>query len=156
MAYFSQIQDTLLFAGTDLRAVGGVIVNSLDGMFAPGTRRGQNDVIPGRRGQLGAELPYDAYNFDIPITILAATRHGMLTVLAAVGAALAGTNGLGTLERRLDDGAGGYVSHTAAGQFTSFNSYSTLNAVSSTTVLSFVNLDGAWFSSGAPTTPIVP
>jgi hypothetical protein len=155
MTYYSPIQDTLLFDGTDLRAISGVIVNSLDGMFAPGTRRGQNDVVPRRRGQVGAQLPYDAYNFEIPITVLAATRHAMLTVLAAVGAALQGTGGLGTLERRLDNGVGGYVSHTAAGQFSAFNSISTLNAFTANTVLTFVNLDGAW-TPDSGTTWLVP
>jgi hypothetical protein len=148
--------DTLLFDGTDLQSLTGVVVGDLSGLFAPGTRRGDHDTIPGRPGQLGAELPYDAYSFSIPITVLGDTRFEMLTRLRAVGAALAGTGGLGVLERRLDDGAGGYDAHTANGQFASFNTFSLLNPKTGQTELTFVNLDGAWFDSGAPTVPIVP
>jgi len=149
------LADTLLFDGTDIQSISGVVVNDMSGLFAPGTRRGSHDTIPGRGGQLGAQLPYDAYSFAVPITVLGSTRYEMLTALTAVGAALAGTNGLGTLERRLDDGSGGYVAHTAAGQFASFNSFSLLNPATGQTELTFVNLDGAW-TPDSGTTWLVP
>jgi hypothetical protein len=138
------LSTTLLFAGTDLQAIDGITVTDMSGIFAPGNRRGDHDVIPGRQGQLGAELPYDAYSFAIPIVVLGDTHYEMLTILRTVGNALKGTNGLGQLERRLDNGAGGYVAHTAAGQFASFNSTSLLNPETGQTELTFVNLDGAW------------
>lgn len=152
MSYYTALKTTLLFDGTDLQNLDGIALEQdLGWIFAPGTRRGSHDTIPGRQGQLGAQLPYDAYSFAVPITVLGDTHHEMLTILAGVGAALAGTNGLGTLERRLDDGAGGYVAHTAAGQFASFNSTSLLNPATGRTELTFANLDGAWYDAGSST-----
>lgn len=141
---------TLLVDGTDIRSLTGLTVIGQMNLFAPGTRRGSNDVIPGRRGQLGAELPYDAYAFSI--NILVTDRDGspcgsqaqMIANLAAIGALLAGTNGLVALERRLPKVGGGTDDMTAAGQFTTGLSLQTLNLRTGQTELQFVNLDGAW------------
>lgn len=140
--------DTLLFAGTDIQSIAGVLVNDWSGLMAPGVRRGSHDTVPGRQGQLGAQLPYDAYNFAVPVTILGASNHARLTILKALDAALRGTGGLGQLEWRQDDGAGGYVPLTAKGQFASFNSFQLLRPDTAQTELSFVNLDGAWQTAG--------
>jgi hypothetical protein len=136
--------DTLLFNGTNLQSIAGLLVTDWSGLAAPGVRRGQHDVIPGRQGQVGAELPYDAYNFGVPIMLLGTTNYERLTVLKAAVAALAGTNGLGALEWRQDNGSGGYVAVTAAGQFTALNSFALLRPDTAATELSFTNLDGAW------------
>lgn len=149
MSYYTTLTTTLLFNGVDLQALDGIVIGDLSGLFAPGTRRGDHDTVPGRQGQLGAELPYDAFAFSVPITVLGSSHFEFLTRLKAVGDALYGTNGLGTLTRRLDDGAGGYVTHTAAGQFASFNTFSLLNSDTGQTELNFVNLDGAWWDATA-------
>jgi len=148
--------NTLLVDGTDIRGLTGVkVVGAMD-LFAPGTRRGSHDVIPGRAGQVGAELPYDAYSFSIPVRIFGATREAMIANLRAVGTLLAGTNGLVSLERRLAKVGGGYDAHTAAGQFVTGLGLSLLNPATGRTELQFINLDGAWFDASAPTVPIVP
>jgi hypothetical protein len=140
--------DTLLFDGTDLQSVSGVSVTDWSGLAAPGIRRGSHDTVPGRPGQVGARLPYDAYNFGVPVMLHAASNFARLAVLKALTAALAGTDGLGTLEWRQDDGAGGYVSLTAAGQFTALNGFALLRPDTATTELTFTNLDGAWKTAG--------
>lgn len=167
MAYFSTLPDTLLFAGVDVQGLTGVVVTQIE-LFAPGSRRGSHDTVPGRRGQVGAELPYDAYNFGVEITVLAENASGveaatlherralMIANLRGVAAALAGTNGLGTLTRRLAKAGGGYDEHTALGAFSSGLGADLLNVHTGQTELQFTNLDGCWFSSLAPTVPIVP
>jgi hypothetical protein len=143
--------DTLLVDGLDLQTVPGLVVMDLAGLFAPGTRRGDDDVIPGRRGQVGAELPFDAYAFTIGVALLSDTaepvpsRAQFITRLRTLSAALMGTNGLVTLTRRLaNTGGAGYVEHTCAGRFVSGTGFDMLNASNGTTELQFINLDGAW------------
>jgi len=155
MPYYGPLPDTLLVDGTDIQAIDGVIVNEME-LFAPGVRRGSNDVIPGRRGQLGAELAYDAYAFSVMVTIEGPSRVDMIANLRSVAAACAGTNGLVTLTRRLSKSGGGYDTHTAAGQFVQGLGISLLNPQTGQTELQFVNLDGCWFDASAPTVPIVP
>jgi hypothetical protein len=132
-----------------------LVVTDLSGLFAPGTRRGEDDVIPGRRGQVGAELPYDAYAFSIPCAFTFETGDGTgvldariaaLGSLAGLAGQCAGNNGLVTLTRKLvafnDDG---YVLHTAAGRYVGGSGAQFLNPYNWTTELQFINLDGAWF-----------
>lgn len=141
---------TLLFDGTDLRSLTGLSIIGQMNLFAPGTRRGSNDVIPGRQGQLGAELPWDAYAFSINILVTdhdggpCGTQAQMIANLKAIGTLLAGTNGLGTLTRHLPQVGGGTEVMTAAGQFVSGMSLQTLNLRTGQTELQFVNLSGAW------------
>lgn len=140
--------DTLLFNGTDIQSISGLYVTDWSQLAAPGLRRGNHDTIPGRQGQVGARLPYDAYNFGVPVMLNAASNHARLQVLKTLAAALSGTDGLGQLEWRQDDGAGGYVALTAAGQFAAFNAFTLLRPDTASTELSFTNLDGAWKTSG--------
>lgn len=139
---------TLLFASTDLKTLDGIIVTDLSGLLAPGVRRGEHDTLPGEDGQLGAELPLDAYNFQIGIVVEGDSFADMYTNLAALGAALRGSNGLGQLERRLDNAGAtmaGYDAHTANGAFGGINS-SLLNLRTGQLDLTFANLDGAWWT----------
>ncbi|SRR6266705_1141473 len=161
MPYYSPLPDTLLVGSTDIQSLAGIVVEDFSGLFAPGTRRGQNEVIPGRQGQIGAEKVYDAYAFSIPITVLPhasdgsvssnlqARRAQVIANLRAASAALAGTNGLVTLTRRLSDSATTYVSHTCAGEFVQGLGMTLLNVETGQTELQFVNLDGAWWNGSA-------
>lgn len=139
------VLSTLLVDGVDIRSLAGIIVTRMD-LSAPGTRRGSADTIPGRQGQLGARLPYDAYVFAVTITVIGASEAEYVTRLAAVGAAVAGDSGLVALARRLPTSGGGYVQHTANGQFAGGLSFDLLNPVSGETELSFINLSGAWWN----------
>jgi hypothetical protein len=133
----------------------GLTVLDYAGLFAPGNRRGDDDVIPGRRGQVGAQLPYDAFAFSVPVAFafntdtftnpLQARRLALMT-LANLGVYLTGTNGLVTLTRRLSsDDAEGYTEHTASGRYVAGTAVAFLNPYNWTTELQFINLDGAWF-----------
>lgn len=147
--------NTLLVGGNDLRTLTGIHIIGDMRLFAPGTRRGSNDVIPGRRGQVGAELPYDSYAFSVSVMVLGATREAMVANLAAVGVILAGTNGLVTLERKMAKVGGGTDDMTAAGQFVTGLDLALLNYQTGQTELQFVNLDGAW-TPDSGTTWVVP
>ncbi len=157
------IPDTLLVDGHDLRTLPGIIVESLE-LFAPGRRRGENDVIPGRPGALGFGGPFEAYAFAVAVTVTPADAGGvepatdvgrrvlMLDNLRGLAAALAGAGGLVTLTRRLAT-ATGYDAHTAAGQYVDGLAVELLNPETGSTELQFVNLDGAWWDG---TTWLVP
>lgn len=146
---------TLLAGGTDLRAVTGVRFVGDPNLLAPGTRRGQADVIPGLRGQIGAELPWDAYAFNVAIAVTAANQHAVLAVMYSLGTTLAGTNGLISLERRLDNGSGGYDAWTADGQFVGFQGMAFQSPTVLLADLGFINLSGAW-SADSGSTWVVP
>lgn len=154
MPYFSALPDTLLVDGTDIQALTGVIVTRLE-LHAPGDRRGENVHTSGRRGAIGVPKVYAEYEFSVGIVVEGTSRADMLANLNAAGAILDGDGGLVTLTRRLSSG-GSYIDHTAAGQFNSGLAIAILNESTGQTELSFTNLDGCWFASGAPTTPIVP
>lgn len=139
--------NTLLLNGSDLRTdFPGVRVVGDMNLFAPGTRRGSDDAIPGRRGQLGnPNLPFDAYQFTVSVIISASTRGELYARLASLANAAVGTNGLVTLTRRLassDDST--TVDYTAAGRFVSGTSMQLWNPTTGHTDLVFINLDGAW------------
>ena len=141
---------TLLFGSVDLSATDGLIAFDLSGMWAPMTRRGDFDTIPGRDGQLGYELPFDAYQFSVSAVLSGSTEVELNTRLLALGDALGSTGGLGTLTRRLAS-AGGTTEYTAAGAFGGFSGLQfTGQAVDGpdawemTFDLSFTNLDGGW------------
>lgn len=154
MTYFTTLPDTLLVDGTDVQSLTGIIVTSLE-LWAPGDRKGENVHTSGRRGAIGVPKVYAEYEFSVGIVVEGTSRYDMITNLNAVGAILDGDGGLVTLTRRLST-SGGHVDHTAAGQFNSGLAAAILNEVTGQTELSFTNLDGCWFASGAPTVPIVP
>lgn len=159
MPYYTSYVDTLLVDGTDIQSLSGVAVTSLTGLLAPGIRRGSPDVIPGRQGQLGAQLVYDAYPFSIPIIVFGGTgtdlqrRAAMIANLTAAIAAVGGqsTGGLVVLKRRLAKVGGGYDTHTANGQFVRMN-MTEPNFETGQTELQFVNLDGSWWTGSTPRT----
>jgi hypothetical protein len=144
---------TLLFAGTDLRSLTGIVVQDLSGIFAPNTRRGQHDVIPGSDGWRGAALPIDGYNFDVPVVVEGDTHAAMFANLTALATALEGSGGLGQLERRIDDGAGGYVAHFAAGACAGLNP-TLLDLETGQLTVTFANLDGRWHTAAGAFVPI--
>lgn len=136
---------TLLVDGTDLRSLPLIKINRFD-LFAPGIKRGNHDTIPGRQGQLGAQLPTDAYQFAVEITVDGGTEANLYANLHSVASAIVGNYGLVQLERRLPNGSGGYDSTTANGQFFGGLSFQLLNVVTGKTELTFVNLDGGWWN----------
>jgi len=149
--------DTLLIDGTDVAALPGVRrVGFIDGLYAPGAVRGDDDVIPGRQGQLGvAGLPLERYLITVPVWVSAVDTATLNTNLAALGLVVRGTGGLVSLTRRLTT-SGGHVDHTAAGRFaTGLTPTGERNRQAVALDLQFYNLDGAWTSDGG-TTWLVP
>lgn len=139
---------TLLVNGFDLRAQSGVNITRLD-IMAPGTRRGQHDAVPGARGQVGAQRSIDAYTFEVAIEVFGGSEAGMLINLHNLASVCLGTNGLGTLERRLPNAGGTYDAYTANGCFEGFTGIfpEQMNAQSIKCSLQFTNLDGGWTRS---------
>lgn len=153
MPYASPHVDTLLVDGVDIQSLDGIVVTDLAGLFAPGRRRGSDDVIGGRDGVVGAALPLDAYSFTIPIRVDGGTnpdpvvrRALMVANLRAAIAAVGGqaTGGLVALTRRLGKVGGGYDTHTTDGRHVGLNSFALLNFDDGSTDLEFINLRGAW------------
>ena len=145
--------DTLLINGVDVRAQTGIIVKGdlASILYPPGTLRGSNPVVPGARGEIGADLPLAAYQGDVVLRVKGATRAVKTTNLRAFLAVIRSSSlsALCTLERRLDNGSGYDVS-TAHGQivgdpFTLWNPYVGLVQVT------IKNLDGAWTTDGGTT-----
>jgi len=139
--------NTLLIDGKDLRTdFDGLRVVGDMNLFASGNRRGQDDTVPGRRGQLGnPNLPFDAYPFSVTVDVEAETQGQLYARLAALGDGVVGTNGLVTLTRRLaapDDAS--TIDYTAAGRFVLGTSLQLWNPFMGRTELQFINLDGAW------------
>lgn len=138
--------DTLLIDGTDVRALPGVVaVGFIDGLYAPGTRRGDDDTIPGRQGQLGVLLPADKYLITVPISVAGSTTAQLNANLHSIGSAVAGSGGLVTLTRKLANGSG-FDSHTANGRFVQGLQFTLMNWTTAQTDLQFYNLDGAWWT----------
>ena len=137
------LPDTLIVDGVDVQSLTGITVTRLD-LFAPGTRRGSDDVIPGRQGVVRAPKIYDAYAFSVEILVEGATRAEMVANLAAAGAAIGGgSDGDVTLTRRLST-TGGYVDHNANGEFVGWTAIDLLNPQTGATELQFLNTSGAW------------
>lgn len=140
--------DTLLVNGHDLRAMTGVRVEGDMMLFAPGTRRGSDQIIPGADGQQpAAGLPVDAYSFPISVRILGANRGARNAALFAVAAILQGTSNdaLVTLTRRTANASDtGFDEATAPGRFNTGLAMAVLNPFSGKTVFQFVNLAGFW------------
>lgn len=142
--------DTLLIDGHDIRAMTGVRVVGFMELFAPGDRRGDPDVIPGKNGELEAPLPRAKYVMSVPIRVLGATRGERNDNLRALAAICEGNQGIVPLWRRIATGSGDdYVQHTTTGQFITGVSLSLLNDTTGTTELQFYNMRGGWWDGSA-------
>lgn len=152
---FTTLTDTLLINGVDLQSLTGIVVRDLAGLHAPGTRRGSNDTVPGRRGQLGARLDLDAYAFALPIAVLPVDADGnalsttqerraaMLSHLQSIVRLTSADEGLVSLTRRFSTPTGN-VEHTARGQLVEGLAAELLNFETGQTELQLINLDGCW------------
>lgn len=156
MPYTSELPDTLIIDGQDLQLLTGVAFTDLGFLFAPGQRRGSNDVVPGRRGQIGVPKPLDAFQFSVPVVILPTDISGSyadgaqpqraqaIVNYEALLQACSGTNGMVTMGRRLATSSS-YIEYTAAGEFVQAANVQWLAQGSRVTAeLQFINLDGAW------------
>lgn len=146
--------DTILIDGTDVAALPGVIaVDYIDGLYAPGTARGDDDSIANADGWIGSKLPLDKYLITVPLWVAGATTGELNSNLAALGLIVRGDRGLVTLSRRLDNGAG-YDTHTAPGRFAGgLTPTGERNHEALALDLQFYNLRGAWLDG---TTWLVP
>lgn len=137
---------TLLVNGTDLQTL--VIITDPNCLRAPGIRRGDPDVVPLRRGRIGADLALDSYPFTVPVAIAGTNAADLEANIAALGVLLAAGTIVGgrvSLERRLPKAGGGHNSFTAAGFFEGFANWSFPGDFDVAVDLQFLNLDGGWF-----------
>jgi hypothetical protein len=156
MPYIEPLLTTLLFDDNDLQELDGIIVTDLSGMFTGLVRRGDHSTIANRNGQRGNRLPFASFNFQIGILLEGDTHAEMFANLTDLASALAGDDGLGLLERRIDNDAAsytGYTSHYAAGAFAGVDP-SLLNTRTGVMDLTFGNLSSRWFTNSDLTVPV--
>lgn len=160
MTYHGPFSDTLFVDDIDIQALPGITVLNVEELYAPGRRRGEDDVILGQDGLLGSpDLPLEAYSFSFPIRIDGGNDPDRVVRRAMFNANLRSAirqinghanGGLVTLKRRLAKPGGGYWEGTAPGRCAAMNSFSLLesNPDKGETELEFVNLRGAWLEDG--------
>lgn len=140
--------DTLFIDGHDIRTLTGLkITGPIKGLWATGERRGDDDPIPARRGELGAELPLAKYVIEIPVRIFGANRGVRNDNLALIGSLIGGQsgNGLVTLKRRRATGsADDFLEHTARGRYITGLSMEQVNDLTGRVTLQYWNLSGCW------------
>ncbi len=146
----TDVDNTLLIDGHDVRTLPGVVVAGPLDLFAPGDRRGNDDVIPNRQGELGAALPLAKFIVRIPIRVNGDTPDEFVANVLGLGPLIGGlaAGGLVTLTRHIVT-ASGFVEHTAKGRFITGLALGMGNPWTGTTELQYYNLDAAWWD---PTT----
>jgi hypothetical protein len=153
MPYVGTEKRTLIVNSIDLQALPYLLLTSLDVLRAPGLRKGEDDDVPRRPGLvLAPGLKYSAYAFNLPVHIAGTTAAEFEANFGALLNICLGSagDGLVPLTRRLDIAASPfYVEHTAHGRFVAQNSFTFLNRATGTTVLQFLNGDGAWWDASA-------
>ena len=140
--------DTLLIDGTNIRTIDGLaIVGAIQGLWAPGARRGDDDAPGGRDGELGAPLPLAKYVIEIPVQLTAASRGERNDLARSLGALIGGyaTNGLVQLNRHIATGtAGDHLTQLAQGRFITGLDMAQINPRTGRTTLQYYNLSGGW------------
>jgi hypothetical protein len=145
-------EDLLVGSGTptSLKGMSGVEFVTTDnsdpwaGFLLEGPFRGENDIIDGMPGEVGALLVRDAYEFSIgPFTISGADRPTFLANLAGVRGLFAGQNVL--LTRRLTAALTPfYTDDSCNGQYLGLSIVGTPTPTEVDVVLNLRNLDGEW------------
>ena len=146
-------EDLLVGSGTptSLKGMPGVEFVTTDnsdpwaGFLVEAPLRGQNKVLPGTPGEVGADLVADAFDFSIgPFVIKGATRPEFLSRLAAVRALFVAVNV--TLTRRMETLAVDpfYEDDSCNGQYRGLTVTGTPSPTEADVVLALRNLDGGW------------
>lgn len=143
---------TLLVDTADLRTLTGVTVLHMD-LDAPWTRRGDDEVIPRRDGDVGVQLPLASYTFTVGVLVKATGGATFAENRAALAATIQGTRGLVALERRYPaTGMSPYKAMTASGRFLgALNFTMDPGLLQGVAELQFKNLNGGWWDSVALT-----
>lgn len=142
----------LIFAGNSVKALPGLYVNDWIGMLTGLVRKGDHDDVANRNGVLGNQLPLGEFNFTLGAVILGDTEAELYANMTSAATALTGGGGLGLMERRWDNGSGGYTSAYARGAFAGFSPTNLGDYMTASCDLVFGNLSGRWFSDSALTT----
>lgn len=142
--------DTLWIDGNELRALSGlIVVGAIKGLRAPGERRGDDDVIPGRDGELGSQKPLAAYTIEIPVRIIGASRGERDDHMHNLGQLITGIDSGGLVQlkrRRATNGASGdFFEGTAKGRYLTGLSDDVVNPTTGATSLQYRQLSGGWF-----------
>ena len=150
--------DNLLVDGQGVREVDGLIITGpIKGLWAPGERRGEDDVVPGRDGELGSQKPLAAFVIEIPIRILGANRGERNDNLHELGQLITGIDNGGLVQlvrRRATNGTSGdYLQTTARGRYLTGLSVDVVNPTTGAASLQYKNLSGGWFNGTRYTYP---
>lgn len=161
MSRYTNLVDDLYIDGTALSSLKGVIPSEYN-FFGDGAKRGSNDTIPGRYGQVGTYKPLDAYSFSVSVGITgesatgtypgdqATERTNMLTNLAFLVRTLSANGGLCTLTRRVQNNAS-YVDTQCNGEFIAGTALELFVPEAGRTELEWINLDGCWKATSSTT-----
>lgn len=133
--------DDLLVNGTSLSSFG--VIEDFSGIAAEAPLRGSNLVIPGRAGAIHTPKVRAAYEFLVPLALLAADHGGRMQVIAALKAVLNSASTPLVLTRRLTVGVA-QVTQTAAGDYVSGLEPVFIGSDTARVPLLFENLDGGW------------
>lgn len=160
---YTTLVDDLLVNNTALSSITGLVVSEYP-FFGPGTRRGDNDTIPGRRGTIGSYKPLDAYSFSIPVGVMGCSATGYfpsslegqrVNMLQNIGYAaniLSGNGGKVTLTRKIQTSeTGAYSLQDASGEFVQGTAFDMFVPEAAKTELEFINHDGCWYDQAYTT-----
>lgn len=154
--------DGLLVDGTALWELPGLLFppDAWTGLFAPNIYRGAHDIVPGRRGRLGAERVLDSFQFNVPFRVTSdsddsgpgpttpvARRVQTIANYAGLLETCAGSSGgLVALTMRLITGptTASFADEDAAGAFEGVQNLAWPDLETVDGELVFTNLDGGW------------
>lgn len=160
---YSDFVDDLLINNIPLSSITGIVVENY--LFhGPGYRRGSNDTVPGKRGQIGAYKPLDAYSFSIPVGVMGCSATGyfpssvldqranMLRNLGYAARVLNGNGGIVNLTRKLQSSStGAYVLEECIGEFVQGTAFDMFVPEAARSELEFINHDGCWYDQSYST-----
>lgn len=143
--------DTLFVDGHEIRALDGLlIVGPIRGLWSPGERRGEDDVIPGADGELLSQKPLATYTIEIPIRITGRSRGERNDNLHQLGQKISGIDAGGLVQlkrRRATNGASGdYLETTARGRYLTGLSMDVVNPITGAASLQYKQGSGGWFN----------
>lgn len=127
-------------------------IASFDGILSDSPTRGDNLVIPERRGQSFLPKPYDAYPYPVPLTLLGTSQAQLQDNLDALKALCASAYAAKTFARTTPHASGDVTaSHSGTASLEVAMADGLLTGRIGLTV---VNLDGCWY--GASVSPTIP
>ncbi len=138
-------------SATSVKTVAGVA--SWDGIYGPAPFRGQDTVVPGKRGQTFNAKDYDAYTFPVPLILLGSSQADFQDKLRTLQALLESST-VPVTASRVVGSSGGDITQTCSAQ-ARVGEVGMVNGLLTGRVnVEVSNLDGCWYGPAA--TPTIP